>query len=90
MIPNLDWQDRAACVGLDSRVFYANGKHAREQVNAARKVCAACPVAAQCADFAIQTGEKWGVWGGMSQKQLRQRRRRLRAPRNTGSRKAAA
>ncbi|MFJ8145999.1 WhiB family transcriptional regulator [Streptomyces sp. NPDC096048] len=76
MTPNLAWLDRAACVGMDDRVFYANGKHAREQVKAARQVCAGCPVRRQCAAFAIQTGEKWGVWGGMSQQQLRQRRRR--------------
>lgn len=85
MIPNLDWQDRAACVGLDSRVFYANGKYARAQVHAAQRVCATCPVTAQCAAWAIQSGEKWGVWGGMSQKELRQKRVRDRAPRNSAS-----
>ncbi|AQS70880.1 WhiB family transcriptional regulator [Streptomyces pactum] len=75
---SLDWMARAACIGVDPRAFYANGLHAREQVNAAKKVCNTCPVAAQCAAWAIQTGEKWGVWGGMSQQQLRQRRRRSR------------
>ncbi|MEU8537109.1 WhiB family transcriptional regulator [Streptomyces parvulus] len=75
---SLDWMARAACIGVDTRAFYANGKHSREQVNAAKKVCNACPVRAQCAAYAITTGEKWGVWGGMTQKQLRQKRRRSR------------
>ncbi|WP_048572836.1 WhiB family transcriptional regulator [Streptomyces leeuwenhoekii] len=77
MIPNLDWMQHAACAGMDARVFFATGNHARAQVHAAQRVCATCPVAAQCADWAIQTGERWGVWGGMSQHQLRQRRRRF-------------
>jgi WhiB family redox-sensing transcriptional regulator len=90
MTTSLDWLDHAACAGMDGRAFYANGKHAREQVKAARRICNICPVRAECAAWAIQTGEKWGVWGGMSQQQLRQKRRRLRAPRNTGTTQAAA
>lgn len=77
MIPNLDWLNDAACSGMDSRAFFAIGNHACAQVNEARKVCAGCPVRPQCADWAIQTGERHGVWGGMSQLQLRKRRRRF-------------
>lgn len=73
----LDWLQHAACAGRDPRAFFANGCHAREQVKAAKQVCAACPVREECAQWAISTGEKNGVWGGMSQKELRQRRRRF-------------
>jgi hypothetical protein len=81
----LGWFSQAACAGMDQRVFFANGYHSREQVRAAQKVCDSCPVRAQCAAFAIETGEKWGVWGGMSQQQLRQKRYRFtsRAKTNT-------
>lgn len=89
MIPNLGWLDRAACAGMDDRAFFANGKHSREQVKAARKVCNACPVRAQCAAYAINTGEYYGVWGGMSQQQLRQRRRRFTSRTKTNTKAAA-
>lgn len=85
MIPNLDWLQQAACAGLDSRAFFANGCHSRAQVHAAQKVCAGCPVRQQCADWAIRTGEKNGVWGGMSQKELRQRRRRFASKAKTST-----
>lgn len=77
MIPNLDWLDHAACASVDSRAFFASGCHSREQVHAAKRVCAMCPVQDACRDYAITTGERNGVWGGMSQKELRQKRRRF-------------
>ncbi|MFI9340010.1 WhiB family transcriptional regulator [Streptomyces sp. NPDC052773] len=89
MIRNLDWLQQAACAGLDHRAFFATSRHARAQVNAARRVCAACPVREQCATWAIQTGERWGVWGGMSQQELRRRRRRFTSRAKTSTRAAA-
>ena len=77
MILNVDWLEHAACAGMDPRAFFANGCHSREQVQAAKRVCASCPVQATCRDWAITTGERNGVWGGMSQKELRQKRRRF-------------
>ncbi|MFJ8049858.1 WhiB family transcriptional regulator [Streptomyces luteogriseus] len=77
MIPNLDWLEHAACAGMDPRAFFSIGNHARAQVNSARKVCATCPVREQCASWAIETGESNGVWGGMSQQELRKKRRRF-------------
>lgn len=89
MSPNLDWLQHAACAGIDSRAFFAIGNHARAQVNAARRVCAACPVRQQCADWAIETGERNGVWGGMSQQQLRQKRRRFTSRTRASTRAAS-
>jgi hypothetical protein len=92
MIPRVEWLSQAACAGMDQRAFFANGCHSREQVRAAQKVCDSCPVRAQCADYAVQIGEKWGVWGGMSQKELRQKRHRFtsRAKTSTTAPKPAA
>lgn len=89
MITRPAWMERAACRGVDPRAFYADGKHSREQVNAARKICAVCPVRPQCAAYAIETGEYYGVWGGMSQQQLRQRRRRFTSRAKDDMREAA-
>ncbi|MGW7495402.1 WhiB family transcriptional regulator [Streptomyces luteogriseus] len=83
------WRQRAACIGIDPRAFFPIGHHARAQVNAARRICAACPVRQQCAAFAIETGERNGIWGGMTQQQLRQRRRRFTSRAKTSTRAAS-
>ncbi len=89
MIPNLDWLARAICAGMDQRAFFATGNHARAQVFAAKKVCAACPVQAECREWAIESGERNGVWGGMSQHELRKKRRRFTSRTATSTRTAA-
>ena len=89
MIPNLDWLADAACAGMDSRAFFANGCHARAQVHEAKKICASCPVQPNCAAFAIETGERWGVWGAMSQQELRRKRRRFTSRAKTSTKAAA-
>lgn len=89
MILNVDWLEHAACAGRDPRAFFANGCHSREQVKAAKQVCAACPVREECAQWAISTGEKNGVWGGMSQKELRKKRRRFTDRTKSDMREAA-
>ncbi|WP_202551109.1 WhiB family transcriptional regulator [Streptomyces sp. SID8352] len=81
------WWARAACAGTDPDAFYADGPDSHNQRTLAQQVCAACPVRAECAAHAIQTGENWGMWGGMTQKELR--RRRLRGVVPTGRRTAA-
>lgn len=89
MIPNLDWLEDATCAGMDPRAFFATGNHARAQVFAAKRVCATCPVQQACRNYAIQTGERFGVWGGMSQLELRKRRRRFTSRAKTSTREAA-
>lgn len=88
MTADLTWLQRAACAGIDARAFFANGCHARAQVHEAKKICATCPVQAACGQWAIETGERNGVWGGMSQQELRQRRRRFTSKAKTGTVKA--
>ena len=78
MSQNTDWRRDAACVGVDPRTFFAEGRYAVAQSRAARGICAACPVRSLCAEFAIQAGERHGVWGGMTQRELRRRRDRPR------------
>lgn len=67
-----DWTELAACqyVG-DDFWFPEKGGSVRE----AKRVCRACPVRTPCLDYALGNGERFGVWGGMSE---RERRRLLR------------
>jgi WhiB family redox-sensing transcriptional regulator len=70
-----DWRTLAACRGLDPDLFFPARGDAFTARNA-QAVCAACPVAEQCLEFAIEVGETEGIWGGLSGRQLRQERQR--------------
>lgn len=71
------WRDEAACRFEDPDVFFAEGNASRAEVIHAQSVCHTCPVRIECGEYALQAGEYYGVWGGMSQNQLRQQRRRF-------------
>ena len=70
------WQRLAACRGEDSSYYFAPGyfekraeKLAREEV--AKRICAACPVRQLCLDYALETREGHGVWGGLNETERR-------------------
>lgn len=48
----------------------------RTKIRKAKILCSQCPLRAACAADAISNGERHGVWGGLDETQLRQRRRR--------------
>lgn len=68
------WVYRAACAGLPSGIFYPDdstdispSRRAPWNPNRALAICRACPVRQECAEFALTTKERDGVWGGMSE-----------------------
>jgi WhiB family redox-sensing transcriptional regulator len=61
-----DWYDAAECKGLDPDMFYPERGVSTDE---AKQVCAMCPVQVQCAEHAIVTMEKNGIWGGLSERQ---------------------
>src|SRR5215470_5616440 len=65
------WQDYANCLGVDPDLFFPErGASTRE----AKEVCRGCIVRTLCLEYALVNGEKFGIWGGMSE---RERRRSL-------------
>lgn len=70
-----EWWDEANCLGLDPYLFFPERG---ELTHAAREVCRGCVVREQCLDAALEDGEKFGIWGGSSERE----RRRLRADRS--------
>jgi WhiB family redox-sensing transcriptional regulator len=54
---------------------------AEAQINTAKQLCARCPVKIDCLEFALQTNQEYGVWGGMSEEERRMLRRSRRAAR---------
>jgi WhiB family redox-sensing transcriptional regulator len=75
-----NWQDGANCLGVDPDLFFPErGASTRE----AKEVCRGCIVREQCLEFALQNGEKFGIWGGLSERERRRiRRQRAQAARS--------
>ena len=62
------WQDRSACYGLDPEVFFPTTE---EEAGLALSYCSACSVRETCLAWALQNGERYGVWGGTTEQQRR-------------------
>jgi WhiB family transcriptional regulator, redox-sensing transcriptional regulator len=77
-----DWRADGACRTADPDLFFpiAMGGGASRQIAKAQQICAGCPVKQQCLDFAMQTRESAGIWGGTTPEErirvLRARHRR--------------
>ncbi|WP_370369193.1 WhiB family transcriptional regulator [Catenulispora sp. GP43] len=74
-----DWQQSAACRGLESARFFSptgeRGTARMERERAAGEICQGCVVREQCARFAAESGERHGVWGGVSRERATARKR---------------
>ncbi len=67
-----DWQSKANCLGVDPDLFFPErGASTRE----AKAVCRGCVVREDCLEYALANGEKFGIWGGMSERERRRVRR---------------
>ncbi len=71
------WQRQANCMGVDPDLFFPErGASTRE----AKEVCRGCVVQEDCLEYAVTHGEKFGIWGGMSERERRRVRRSRLAP----------
>ena len=66
---------QAACKGMDTHLFYPDifGVHGERKIKVSEcaKICAECPIQMDCLTHACETGEFWGVWGGVSERRRR-------------------
>ena len=68
---NDEWRLDALCAETDPESFFPEkGGSTRE----AKRVCTGCEVRAECLEFALTNDERFGIWGGLSERE----RRRLR------------
>jgi WhiB family redox-sensing transcriptional regulator len=71
------WMETGVCrtENIPTSTFFPSpGNFARHDVRAAKQFCARCPVADECLNYALRTGERFGVWGGKSERQRRELR----------------
>ncbi|SDG58423.1 WhiB family transcriptional regulator, redox-sensing transcriptional regulator [Pseudonocardia oroxyli] len=67
-----DWQERALCAQTDPEAFFPEkGGSTRE----AKRICAGCEVRAECLEYALAQDERFGIWGGLSERERRRLRR---------------
>jgi len=69
----MEWQERALCAQTDPEAFFPEkGGSTRE----AKRICSGCEVRAECLEYALANDERFGIWGGMSERERRKQRRR--------------
>jgi WhiB family transcriptional regulator, redox-sensing transcriptional regulator len=74
------WIEQGACIGEDPELFFPVGSTgpAIEQTVRAVAVCRRCPVRADCLEWALDTCQDAGVWGGLGEEERREIRRARR------------
>lgn len=77
------WRDQASCRATDPDLFFPVGTKgdAPDQIQAAKTVCASCPVRVACLQFALETNQEAGIWGGTSEDERRELRNQWPAAR---------
>jgi WhiB family redox-sensing transcriptional regulator len=69
----LAWQSDSLCAQTDPEAFFPEkGGSTRD----AKKICASCEVRAQCLEYALENDERFGIWGGLSERERRKLRKR--------------
>jgi WhiB family transcriptional regulator, redox-sensing transcriptional regulator len=67
------WQERALCAQTDPEAFFPEkGGSTRE----AKKVCLTCEVRDNCLEYALMNDERFGIWGGLSERERRKLKKR--------------
>lgn len=68
----LAWQTDALCAQTDPEAFFPEkGGSTRE----AKRICDGCEVRSECLDYALANDERFGIWGGLSERERRKLRR---------------
>jgi WhiB family redox-sensing transcriptional regulator len=68
------WEHRAACRGSRGELFYppvlgeARDERRRREMKA-KAICGRCEVQRQCLEYSLHTGERHGIWGGLSERE---------------------
>lgn len=85
-----EWQYQGACRDLDTEQFFhpegERGGTRKRRDDAAKAICAQCPVINQCREYALAAQEPYGVWGGLS---AEERREIIRANQEVPQRRSA-
>ncbi|GAA4485256.1 WhiB family transcriptional regulator [Microbacterium panaciterrae] len=69
----LGWQSQALCAQTDPEAFFPEkGGSTRD----AKRICTTCDVRGECLEYALNNDERFGIWGGLSERERRKLKRR--------------
>ena len=73
------WRTQAICRDTDPDLFFPIGTtgQALVQIDRAKQVCGECPVQVDCLEYALETNQDSGIWGGTSEEERRHLRRQM-------------
>lgn len=77
----MNWRQQAACRDQNLNIFFPVGTTG--QTEQAKAVCARCPVAEACLEWALNTNQDAGIWGGTTEDERRTLRRNRQRKRKT-------
>ena len=70
----LAWQTDALCAQTDPEAFFPEkGGSTRE----AKRICKACAVRDECLEYALEHDERFGIWGGLSDRERRRLKKQI-------------
>lgn len=72
---DLSWRDSARCGGLDPELFFPRKSDEQKETI---KFCLGCPVRLECLQYALDVPAAYGIWGGTTQEERHQLRKRRR------------
>ena len=73
-VEELAWQEQALCAQTDPEAFFPEkGGSTRE----AKKICLSCEVRTECLEYALASDERFGIWGGLSERERRRLKKRV-------------
>ncbi|NEB70256.1 WhiB family transcriptional regulator [Streptomyces fulvissimus] len=76
MSTDLAWRESALCAQTDPEAHFPEAGNSSRN---AKKTCGACEVRPECLAYALSSGQRYGVWGGLGQQELRRAARRTAA-----------
>ncbi len=69
----LSWQTDSLCAQTDPEAFFPEkGGSTRD----AKRICTSCEVRTQCLEYALENDERFGIWGGLSERERRKLKKR--------------
>jgi WhiB family redox-sensing transcriptional regulator len=84
----VNWRDEAECLHTDPELFFPVGTSgpALIQIQEAKSVCRRCPALYECLEWALDSAQETGIWGGTDERERNLiRRRRSRATQRPAS-----
>ena len=76
-----EWRERAACSGYRHTLFFPVGDTDAAAIDRALEICLGCVVIDDCLEYALETNQRAGIWGGTTEDERRSLRRKWLATR---------